>query len=226
MYYNIGAYGFDGEHDRPTKSSDLPKDEVIAKYTDLASHFGDIALEKKGMGEQTEYYATKPEYTVEAEGETLTMKLDLGGIGKGYAVDCVDKLFEEYGYEYGHFNFASSSMLVKSNYEVGNYNLNLTNPRRSASHPTYFETSIRNEKLSSSGDNEQFYLLDGKRYSHVISPRTGKPVQTGIMSVTVIGGSAAEDDALTTAIMVMEKDEAIKFIKEKLTDKRVVFTFE
>lgn len=226
LYYNICAYGFDDGHARPTKSSELPKDEDIAKYTDLASRFGDVTLETVGEGEQTKYYVTKPEYTVEVGGETLTMKLDLGGIGKGYAVDCIDKLFEEYGYKFGHFNFASSSMLVKSNYETGSYNLKLTNPRRTASQSTYFGTSIRNEKLSSSGDNEQFYLLDGNRYCHIISPKTGKPVQTGIMSVTVIGGTAAQDDALTTAIMAMEKDEAIKFINEKLTEKRVVFTFE
>ena len=64
------------------------------------------------------------------------------------------------------------------------------------------------------------------RYCHIIDPTTGKPVQSGIMSVTIIGGGAAEDDALTTAIMCMGKDKAIKFIEEKLTDRRVVFTVE
>ena len=45
------------------------------------------------------------------------------------------------------------------------------------------------------------------------------------MSVSVIGGGAAEDDALTTAIMCMGKDRAIQFIQEKLTDRRVIFTY-
>ena len=46
------------------------------------------------------------------------------------------------------------------------------------------------------------------------------------MSATVIGGSAAEDDALTTAIMAMGKERAIKFVEEKLNDRKVIFTCE
>ena len=155
------------------------------------------------------------------------MKLDLGGIGTGYAVDCVDKLFDEYGYKFGYFNFGASSMLVKKHVTNGNYNISFINPR-SITRDTYLTTSICNEKLSTSGDYEQYYILDGTRYCHIIDPDTGKPVQTGIMTVTIIGGqkeyTAAENDALSTALMCMGKDKAIKFIEEQLTDRRVVFT--
>ena len=222
LYYNVEAYGFAGDNEKPTTKDELPSDNAIAKYTELASHFNELKLENNG--EEDKYYVTKPLYVVEVDGETLTMKLDLGGIGKGYAVDCVDKLFDEYGYKYGYFNFATSSMLVKNHYKNGSYNLSLTDPR-SPSYGTYLSTAVRCEKLSSSGDNEQRYIIDGTRYCHIISPKTGKPVQTGIMSATVIGGSAASADALTTAIMAMEKDRAIEFIRDKLTDKKVCFTF-
>ena len=56
--------------------------------------------------------------------------------------------------------------------------------------------------------------------------KTGKPVQTGIMSSTILGGSAAGDDAYTTAIMAMGREKAIEFIQTKLTDRRVVFTLD
>ncbi len=220
LYYNILAYGFGKAHDYPETAADLPDDGIISKYTDLASHFGEVELSE----ENGSYFAVKPAYTVEAGGETLSLKLDLGGIGKGYAVDKVDGLFDKYGYKFGYFSFGSSSMLVKSHID-GAYNIYLTNPR-SLSRDLYFQTTAINEKLSTSGDNEQFYNIDGTRYCHVIDPTTGKPVQTGIMSVTVIGGGAAEDDALTTAIMAMGKERAIKFIKEELPDRRVVFTCE
>ena len=153
------------------------------------------------------------------------MKLDLGGIGKGYAVDIIDAMFDEYGYEYGYFNFSASSMAVKSHFEQGAYIMELVGPRSPQRKP-YLFTKIRNEKLSTSGDNEQRYFIDGVRYCHIIDPTTGKPIRTGIMSATVIGGSAAEDDALTTAIMAMGKERASNFIKEKLTDRKVVFTCE
>lgn len=219
LYYNVLAYGFGDNHRIMTKE-DLPSDEVVAKYTDLASHFGELQLIQEGET----HYALKPEYTVEVEGETLTLHIDLSGIGKGYAVDKVEKLFNDYGYEYGYFSFGSSSMLVKRHLD-GAYKLGLSNPR-SPSRKPYIQTEIQNEKLSTSGDNEQYYTIDGVRYCHVIDPTTGKPVQTGIMSATVIGGSAAEDDALTTAIMAMGKEKAISFIKEKLNDRRVIFTCE
>ena len=116
-------------------------------------------------------------------------------------------------------------MAVKSHFEQGAYNMGFVDPRSPQRDP-YFMTKIRNEKLSTSGDNEQRYFIDGVRYCHIIDPTTGKPIRTGIMSATVIGGSAAEDDALTTAIMAMGKERASNFIKEKLTDRKVVFTCE
>ena len=222
LYYNVQAYGFNGADDFefPQKASDLPSDEVISKYTDLATHFGDIILSE----EEDKYFVLKPTYTVEVGGETISMKLDLGGIGKGYAVDCVDALFDEYGFNFGYFSFGTSSMLVKNNVGSGNFSLGLASPRSNTREP-YLSTTIRGEKLSTSGDNENKYFVGGVRYCHIIDPTTGKPVQNGIMSATVIGGGAAEDDALTTAIMCMGKDKAIQFIKEKLSDRRVIFTY-
>lgn len=222
LYYNIHAYGFGAAQTYPTNASELPKDEDIAKYTDLAKHFSEIAPYERGG----KYFVTKPAYTVEVGGETLSLKIDLGGIGKGYAVDKVDKLFDDYGYKYGYLDFGSSSMLFKSNVQDGNYTIAFKNPRTPDPMDYYFTAPVRNEKISTSGDNNQRYFIDGVRYCHIIDPTTGKPVQTGIMSVSIIGGSAAEDDAYTTAIMAMGKDRAISFIEENLTDRRVVFTVE
>ncbi|MDE7439339.1 MAG: FAD:protein FMN transferase [Clostridia bacterium] len=221
LYYNVLAYGFGTARKYPQSAADLPDDSAIEKYTELAKSFGEITLSENNG----KYTVTKPAKTVEVNGETLSLKLDLGGIGKGYAVDKIDELFDLYGYEYGYFSYASSSMLFKSNVKEGNYTLQITSPR-SNTRDEYMRVPARNEKLSTSGDNEQRYFIDGVRYCHIIDPTTGKPVRTGIMSATVIGGSAAEDDALTTAIMAMGKDRAIKFIEEKLTDRRVVFTVE
>ncbi|MDE7330101.1 MAG: FAD:protein FMN transferase [Clostridia bacterium] len=221
LYYNVLAYGFSTAHGYPATSADLPDDNTIAKYTELSTHFSEVELTK----EDGKYYALKPAKTVEVNGETLTLKLDLGGIGKGYAVDMIDILFDDYGYEYGNFNFGSSSMLVKTNMYEADYSLGLASPRSPARYP-YMTVKVRDVKLSTSGDNEQYYNIDGTRYCHIIDATTGKPVQTGIMTATVIGGSAAEDDALTTAIMAMGKERAAEFIQNKLNDRAVVFVCE
>ena len=185
LYYNIKAYGFSTAERYPETAADLPSDEAIAKYTELASHFGKVTLSKENG-----YFVTKPAETVEVEGEPLSLKVDLGGIAKGYAVDEVDKLFDEYGYKFGYFNFGASSMLVKRHFKSESFTLDFISPR-SITRDGYLKTPLSNEKLSTSGDNEQRYFIDGTRYCHIIDPTTGKPVQTGIMSVSIVGGSAA-----------------------------------
>lgn len=221
LYYNIYAYGFSGADDYPKTTGELPDDGIINKYTELATHFAEvITFEENGK-----FYVTKPDFTVEVGGEILSLKLDLGGIAKGYAVDIVDGLFDSYGYKFGYFGFGGSSMLVKRHRDSGDYKIELVNPR-SVKRDSYIRIPVFDEKLSTSGDNEQYYMLDGERYCHIINPETGKPVQTGIISATVIGGSAASADALTTAVMCMGRERATEFIENKLTDRKVVFVTE
>ncbi len=230
VYYSVRAYGFNesSQLGQPLDER-IPSDELIAKYNILSDAFGEIELIKD---DSNKCYAIKPATTVEIDGVTYSMKIDLGGIGKGYAVDEVNKLIDSYGFKYGYLSFGTSSILVKEHYLNGDYALGFTNPRSDIEGNTYFGTKIRNASLSTSGDYEQFFLYDSdgdgveERYCHVFDPTKGKPVQTGIMSATVIGGSAGEDDALTTAIMAMGKDKAIEFINEKLTDRKVAFAFD
>lgn len=231
VYYSVQAYGFNEARDsvNPVPFDErIPDDYVIEKYQQLSSHFGEIEIYR----EHNRNYAKKPDVSVEIDGVTYCMKIDLGGIGKGYAVDKVNGLIDKYGFKYGYFSFGTSSILCKEHYLNGSYKLAFTNPRSDAEGDTYISTTIMNVGLSSSGDYEQYFLYDGdgdgvkERYCHVFDPTTGKPVQTGIMSASVIGGSAAEDDALTTAIMAMGKERAVKFINENLSDKKAVFTYD
>lgn len=195
----------------------LPSDQSCLKYAELAASFSEVQL----LHENGKYYAVKPEKTVEVDGQTLFLKIDLGGIGKGWAVDKVNELFDEYGFECGYFNFGKSSIACKKHFKNGGYEMTLTHPRANG---TYFEALLFDEVISTSGDYEQYFIQDGVRYCHIIDPTTGKPVQTGVMTATVMGGSAAENDALTTAIIAMGKEKATQFISQKLTDKRALFT--
>ncbi|MDE7087299.1 MAG: FAD:protein FMN transferase [Clostridia bacterium] len=220
VYHSAYAYCFYGLFMFMTEEA-LPSDEEVEKYASLSTHFGDIELSE----DNGKYYAKKPEQTIEVDGETLSLKIDLGGIGKGYALDKVNSLIDEYGFEYGYFDFGSSSIAVKKHYENADYTINFLDPRSDSRGTSYLRTKVHDSFISTSGDYERYYELGGVRYCHIINPETGKPVQTGVMTATVIGGSAAEDDAYTTAIMCMGKDKALKFISEKLTDRKVAFTY-
>ena len=168
------------------------------------------------------YYATKPQFTVKVDGDDreYSLALDLGGVAKGWCVDKVNEMLEEAGVEYGYFNFGVSSMSVKSfTGGDGNYNVMSGDPRGSGALAAF---KMKNENLSTSGDNHKYYTIDGTRYCHIISPLTGSPIQTGIASVTVVGGSAGRCDALTTALAAMGRERAVRFINEKLSDCKVI----
>lgn len=226
VYYNVQAYGFGGTADKlPSDASELPSDEDIEKFNLLSASFSELGLEESNG----KYYAVKPDETVEIEGVTYSMKLDLGGLGKGYAVDKVNVLMDKYGINYGYFSFGESSIAFKkwNGEETDFYTLGLSTPRYEAGKSRqYLHTKVKDACISTSGDNVQYYEIDGVRYCHVIDPTTGKPVQTGVMSATVIGGSAAEADALTTAIMAMGRGKAVEFIKNELSDRKVTFTYD
>lgn len=216
VYYSVQAYGFDIKEQPEV----LPKDEDIAKYTELSTAFAEIEVIENEDG----YFIKKPEKTVEVGGESLALKVDLGGIGKGYATDIINEMFSDYGFEYGMFNFGGSSVAIRKHCREGDYTLALIEPRRDSAH--YMSFPVHDICVSSSADYVNYYFVNGVRYCHIIDPATGKPVQTGIMSATVAGGSAAENDAITTAIMAMGRDGAISFIESKLTEKYVVFTYD
>jgi FAD:protein FMN transferase len=69
--------------------------------------------------------------------------------------------------------------------------------------------------ISTSGSYRNYYELDGKRYSHIIDPATGKPISHRLVSATVITPTALEADALDTALMVMGPEKAMAFAKEQ-----------
>ncbi|MCD8201842.1 MAG: FAD:protein FMN transferase [Clostridia bacterium] len=225
VYYSADLYGF---APRLTKDSmpydrddSLPDEEYVNAFRELSEAFADIEICKKIGG----YYAVKPLKTVEVEGTEYSLKIDLGGIGKGYATKVVYDMFGEYGYDYGSFVFGSSSIAVKkcASEKDGEWYLDFTDPR---GYGTYLESKINDVCLSSSGDYEQYFEYEGTRYCHVIDPATGSPVQTGIIACTIIGGDAALIDAYTTAIMAMGLESAVDFINANLKDSKVVFVYE
>lgn len=128
--------------------------------------------------------------------------LDIGGVAKGYAVDKAMDGFD-------------GKALVNLGGNIGakgkTYTIGIGNPRESAT--PYFGsfTLSAGELISTSGDYERFFTYEGKRYHHILSPSTGKPSDSGLISVSVICTNGAVGDALSTAIMVLgaEKGKAL-----------------
>ncbi len=149
-------------------------------------------------------------------------KIDLGGLGKGYAIELVTNYLTSNGYTHGYFNIGTSSMQLLD-YEE-NWILSVKHPRKENDRIISIET--KNLSLSTSGDYERCYIKDGIRYCHIISPTTYSPIQTGIASVTVLGQDACYCDALTTALSVMDIESAKNFIKNNLSTYKVFLIHE
>ena len=128
------------------------------------------------------------------------MKINLGAIAKGYIVDRMVSFMKENGIEMALVNaggdiYASGSPKGTTSWKIG-----VRNPRNSQGVKEII--SIRDRGIATSGDYEKYFLMNGKRYSHIIDPRTGYPA-SGVISVTVIAETAQAADALATALFVL-----------------------
>ena len=211
----------------------LPEQKYIDGFLKLVNMEGIVLCGDEASG----YRLVKNTPSVVIDGVTYETQIDLGGIAKGYAVDKVWELLTRDGYEYGYFSCGTSSIRLMKNLSFSSiksgdasFHLQVRIPRETQSHDdAYAEICVMDQSLSSSGDYDHNYVADGNICCHIISPFTGYPVnfaqdgvQCGISTVTLLSGSAVEDDALTTALCLMGPEQALAYINENLHDHSVL----
>jgi thiamine biosynthesis lipoprotein len=139
------------------------------------------------------------------------LELNLGSIGKGYALDRAAELMAAAGIDDFLWHGGQSSVLARGN-SAGSrqrgWTIGIRDPVRSDRRLA--EINLRDRALSTSGSGVQFFRHRGKRYGHILDPRTGWPAE-GMFSATVLAPSAAEADALSTAFYVMGVERALAY---------------
>lgn len=126
------------------------------------------------------------------------VELNLGAIGKGYALDVMAKRLRRAGVQHALLSAGASSILAIGDDGAGwpvHIRPRLLDGARVA------RLRLRDAAIATSGAGEQFVVVDGQRYGHVLDPRTGWPA-SGVVSATVVTRDAALADALSTAILV------------------------
>ncbi len=142
-----------------------------------------------------------------------SVTLDLSSIAKGYGVDQVAAVvradgFSDFLVEIGGEVYASGSRRAGGPWRVG-----INRPRAdAAADELYRVVALRDAALATSGDYRQFFVRDGVRYSHILDPRTGRPVTNGVVSVSVLAPDCTLADGLATAVMVMGVDAGLAAI--------------
>jgi thiamine biosynthesis lipoprotein len=128
------------------------------------------------------------------------MRIGFGGIGKGYAAERAKAVMKEMGVTSGVVN--ASGDLTAWGYQPDGkpWTIGIVNPN--AAGQIFSWLNVTDLALATSGNYEKYIIIDGKRYSHTINPRTGLPV-TGIKSVTILCPNAEIADAMATPVMIM-----------------------
>ena len=143
------------------------------------------------------------------------VKINLSAVAKGGAVDDIGKLLEDKGInnylvEIGGEVRVNGKKLDGSNWVVG-----IEQPSPNTNRAIRLTVPIKNESMATSGDYRNYFEDGGVRYSHIIDPRTKKPITHNLASVTVVAKSTALADGLATGLLVMGKKGALKFANKQ-----------
>jgi len=137
------------------------------------------------------------------------VRINLGGIAKGYVVQHAADMLRAQGVEHALLNAGGDTRVIGDR-RGQPWLMGIRNPRVKGEIVT--RLPLVDEAISTGGDYERFFEENGRRYHHVISPATGEPTE-GILTVTVIGPSGAMTDSLETAIFVLGAEEGMQLIK-------------
>ncbi len=143
-----------------------------------------------------------------------SVTLDLSSIAKGYGVDQVAEVirgegFRDFLVEIGGEIYGAGSRRDGRPWRVG-----INRPRAEAApDEIYRVAALRDAAFATSGDYRNYFVRDGVRYSHVLDPRTGRPVTNGVVSVSVLAPDCTLADGLATAVMVMGADAGLALLE-------------
>ena len=180
----------------------LPSDEEIAR-----------ALARVGYGA----------LTLDSAASTVTlpagMQIDLAGVAKGYAVDRSVAVLAGLGVRSALVNIGGNIYAMGAPPGKKGWSVGVRDPNGGLE--TVETLILRGEAVATSGNYENFVEIEGKRYGHIIDPRTGRPVSR-VLSVTVVAPTGLASDALSTGLFVLGPDDA-RAVAERLAGVAALF---
>ena len=146
--------------------------------------------------------------------------LDFGGIVKGYAVDKIREILIENSVKESVINLGGNILVWGDR----KFKIGVKNPRGDGIIYT-FELN-GNSTVSTSGDYENFFIKDNKRYHHIINPENGKPAESGLIEVSIVSESGIIGDGLSTTLFILGKEKGKELIKNNFPNTTVLFVDE
>jgi thiamine biosynthesis lipoprotein len=178
-----------------TQMTSLPSKE-IAKQKVRLINYKNIVIDKEN---QTVFLKEKG------------MKIGFGGIGKGYAAERAKFMMQQAGVKSGVVNASGDLTTWGQQLNGEKWTIGIVNP--SQANEIFSYMNVSELAVATSGNYEKYILIDGKKYSHTINPKTGLPI-SGIKSVTILSTNAEIADAMATPVMIMGIEAGLDMINQ------------
>ena len=187
----VEAWGFG----RPDQKSEQP--EALIDSLLLLVDMESLIFDQKGIRK------TKPH-----------VSLDFSAIAKGNGIDVVAHYLESQGIHIYMVLIGGEANCKGGNDHGKGWMIGIDNPEldKNATTPSAGYFWLNDKSIATSGNYRKFYMKEGKRYAHTISPKTGYPVTHNLLSVTVFAADCTTADAYATAFMVMGKEKALNIL--------------
>jgi len=165
------------------------------------------------------------EVIIDAENKLVTLdsniKIDLGGIGKGYIVDAAVALFKNKAYKNFWISAGGDMYLSGVNSESKFFKVGVQNPLKLENN--IFNIEVTHEMaVATSGIAKRQWLNGGHKYNRIIDPRTGLSVNNKILAVTVISNHAVKADIYAKTVLILGKEKGLAFINEQAETEAVI----
>ncbi|MCO5259287.1 MAG: FAD:protein FMN transferase [Crocinitomicaceae bacterium] len=151
-------------------------------------------------------------------------KLDFNAIAQGYSVDVLAEFIENRGHKNYYIEIGGELRVKGKNSSEKDWTIGIDSPGNSSNHSTLTTLSVTNCGIATSGNYRNFFEIAGKKYGHILNPKTGYPVNSDIISVTVVAPNATLADAYATYFMIIGKEKTIQFV-EKHNNIQVVLMY-
>jgi thiamine biosynthesis lipoprotein len=150
------------------------------------------------------------------------MSIDLGGIGKEYAVDRVAQLAQEHRIQNALVDFGQDVRVNGQPPGRPAWHIGLEDPKNPGR--CWTGVAIRDRAVATSGDYLRKFELNGRRFGHILDPRTGYPVNNGCRAVTVIAPTCTFAGALSTTAFILGEDDGLRMIESCLGAEGCIIT--
>ena len=149
------------------------------------------------------------------------MKIDLGGIAKGYTSSRIMDIFKENGITSGLVNLGGNVQALGTKTDGSNWRVAVQSPDDTEDYLGVL--SIQDKAVITSGGYERYFEQDGVTYHHIIDPKTGYPAKNGLVSVTIVSSDGTLADGLSTSLFIMGEEKAAEFWKAHSNEFEAIF---